>query len=1182
MPSEEGLLKNLVKEVQTHRHSTYCKRSGKCRFHFPRVPSSKTLIASQPDSDDCNSQEIKQCMDKVRKLLVEGKTDVSIEELIKLAQTNQVLYEKAISTASSGAVIVLKRDPKDCFINNYNENVLVAWQANHDVQYVMNAYACIMYVASYITKSEKTMGALLNQVASEERTSELTQQLRKIGAAFLNHRQLSSQEGAYRLLSLPMTKLSRDVNRIDTNPKEERITVLKNLAFLQKDDNDVFCKSNIQRYTHRPPALATICLAEFVATYRVKYGSTVRNDDDDDHNHDNESIQEGDGANLREIKLLDGFGTMTKRKSEAVISFFKFSKDSDPTNYYRSRLLLYLPWYVEETDLLSDYNSYEAHHNDKLTEILANERKYTATEIGDIRYDEQNHPQHVWDQLAPGTEHNRGLDNDEGQELERDLSQEDIDDNTILINDPSVNSSRNGPAELAYRFEGAANKDIIPPEEYRSLIRGLNKRQRQIVTYHRKWCKEAVLALKEGKNIKPYHIFVSGPGGVGKSHIIRIIQSDTIRLLKLSGVFEPDEVIILLTAPTGVAAFNIGGMTLHSALMLGCNKYGNYQSLSHDKINTLRTRLSKLKLLIIDEVSMLGSSMLLDIHKRLNEILVQPHDVLFGNISLLAVGDLYQLPPVGQPPVFSTMSRNTLACLYGSGSLWREHFKMLELDEIMRQRGDVEFVELLGRVRTGNCTNEDIQVLKSREIMKDSPGYPTQALHVYRTNESVDKRNEHMLSALACDDEQYVIEAQDSATSETQHINMSNLSKKKADTGNLHHKLRLAVGAKVMLTINVNVTDGLVNGARGEVLHFITDSNMKVKKILVKFNDKNVGKQAINTSPYRHLYSNAVPIGKVEAKFLAMGKKGAEVTRYQFPLTLAFATTIHKVQGLTLDQIVVDMEGSSHFNPGQAYVAFSRVKTLDGLYLIGFNHLSIKASEKVKEEMSRLQNQLIDPNNLVHHIPCTETTIAFLNVRSINAKLEDIKVDTILENACILGFCETWLAPNQESPFIRQGHTIIRCDRIFDNSHGGVMLSMPQFMCPRNTLKTNRPGIEILANTVTLTNHLTIQIVLIYRSPNIPLRNLIQAMMDLLNSIDFSLPTVIIGDINEDLLDDTANVFLTFMNENSYHQVVRNPTTDRGSMIDHVYCNNILGNIFTKVNDCYYSDHDIVLCTIPS
>ena len=120
--------------------------------------------------------------------------------------------------------------------------------------------------------------------------------------------------------------------------------------------------------------------------------------------------------------------------------------------------------------------------------ILADECKYTAKEIGDIRYDEQNHPQHVWDQLELGTEHNRGLDNDEVQELQRDLSKENIDDNAVLINDPSVNSSRNCPAELAYRFEGAANKDKIPPEEYRSLISGLNKRQRQRVTYHRKWC----------------------------------------------------------------------------------------------------------------------------------------------------------------------------------------------------------------------------------------------------------------------------------------------------------------------------------------------------------------------------------------------------------------------------------------------------------------------------------------------------------------------------------------------------------------------------------------------------------------------------------------------------------------------------------------------------------------------
>ena len=126
-----------------------------------------------------------------------------------------------------------------------------------------------------------------------------------------------------------------------------------------------------------------------------------------------------------------------------------------------------------------------------------------------------------------------------------------------------------------------------------------------------------------------------------------------------------------------------------------------------------------------------------------------------------------------------------------------------------------------------------------------------------------------------------------------------------------------------MLTVNVNVSD---NGARGEIVY------NKVTKILVIFDDPNVGEQAIQCSPYRNTYSNAVPLSKVEVKFYARGKRGSEITRYQFPLTLAWATTIHKVQGLTLNDIVVDMEGSSRFNPGQAYVAFSRVKKLEGLH----------------------------------------------------------------------------------------------------------------------------------------------------------------------------------------------------------------------------------------------------------
>ena len=85
------------------------------------------------------------------------------------------------------------------------------------------------------------------------------------------------------------------------------------------------------------------------------------------------------------------------------------------------------------------------------------------------------------------------------------------------------------------RFETAANKQEIPADEYRKLLRGLNAKQRQVVMFHRDWCKKAVIALKQGKPIEPYHVFVSGPGGVGKSHVIRLIHSDTLKLLRLSG-----------------------------------------------------------------------------------------------------------------------------------------------------------------------------------------------------------------------------------------------------------------------------------------------------------------------------------------------------------------------------------------------------------------------------------------------------------------------------------------------------------------------------------------------------------------------------------------------------------------------------------------------------------------------
>ena len=543
--------------------------------------------------------------------------------------------------------------------------------------------------------------------------------------------------------------------------------------------------------------------------------------------------------------------------------------------------MLYHPWYEESIDLLGGFSSYAEHYDHVKSVVHENEQKYTMEQVEDMQIDDDSRPEHAWCQLAPNTEDSRSHAEQQGTESLTEVSEQDLIDNANLLQ-----SNARGASGLSYRFEAAANPQVIPPEEYRKLIRGLNSKQRAMIMFHRDWCKKAVHALKHGQQIEPYRVFLSGPGGVDKSHVIKLIQSDTIKLIRQSGAVEPDDVLVLLTAPTGVAAFNVNCMTLHSAFLLGRSKYSGFQPLSNDRVNTLRAKLSKLVLLIIDEVSMVGANMLLEIHKRLQQIkAVLPH-VMFGGVSILAVGDLYQLPPVGQPLLFSTVN-DSYAQLYKSGSLWQDEFEMLELDEVMRQRGDSAFAELLCRVRTDSCTEADIATLESRVVNPDSPDYPCEALHVYRLNADVDEHNEHMLSKLPPSNTRYEIKAKDAMTGQTKHIDMSTLSTKRTETGGLHGVLKIACGARVMLTTNVDVSDGLVNGARGELVHIVTNNSNEVTHVLVKFDNEQVGMQARQSSQYRLRYPNVVPLSKVEVVFLAKGKRGAEITRLQFPLTLA-------------------------------------------------------------------------------------------------------------------------------------------------------------------------------------------------------------------------------------------------------------------------------------------------------
>lgn len=136
--------------LQKHKHSSYCKRNKTCRFSFPKPPSPKTLITKVDLEHDVDHNL--SVLTKVQKLIADGNTELSLSELLDKAEITEQGYLDALEVSINGNVVVLKREPGECCINNYNPSVMLAWQANMDIQFVLNAYAFVMYVASYIMK----------------------------------------------------------------------------------------------------------------------------------------------------------------------------------------------------------------------------------------------------------------------------------------------------------------------------------------------------------------------------------------------------------------------------------------------------------------------------------------------------------------------------------------------------------------------------------------------------------------------------------------------------------------------------------------------------------------------------------------------------------------------------------------------------------------------------------------------------------------------------------------------------------------------------------------------------------------------------------------------------------------------------------------------------------------------
>jgi ATP-dependent DNA helicase PIF1 len=425
------------------------------------------------------------------------------------------------------------------------------------------------------------------------------------------------------------------------------------------------------------------------------------------------------------------------------------------------------------------------------------------------------------------------------------------------------------------------------------------------------------------------NIFITGPGGTGKTKLIKHLVADT----KLSGKK------LQVCALTGCAAvlLNCNARTIHSWSGIRLAK-GDRNKIIESTIKNRRSvqAWKSVNTLIIDEISMMSKK----IFEILDEIgkKVRRSTAPFGGIQLVFTGDFFQLPPVGTED-----DKDSDAFCFESLH-WRSTFKPenhIALTTIFRQKDPV-FINILSQIRTGKLNKESIEILKTHvnrpyDPAKNNGLVPTK---LFPIRSKVDYVNSMMFSKI--DEDEYEFEHSALSNCKThcesgKAISAEHLLKcarmtqqeKEYEIENLLNNspcsriLRLKKGASVLCNVNIDMDNDICNGSQGVVLDIFDKDATTI--IVVKFSNghiKNIGPHLWQSEEY------------------------PTIAVKQYPLCLAWALTIHKIQGATLSMAEVDI-GDSVFEYGQTYVALSRVQTLDGLYLSAFNPDRVRANPRV-------------------------------------------------------------------------------------------------------------------------------------------------------------------------------------------------------------------------------------------
>ena len=384
-------------------------------------------------------------------------------------------------------------------------------------------------------------------------------------------------------------------------------------------------------------------------------------------------------------------------------------------------------------------------------------------------------------------------------------------------------------------------------------------------------------------------------------------------------------------------------------------------------------------------------------------------------------------------------------------------------------------------------------------------------------------------------------------------------------------ELRIKVGAKVMLTYNTDTSDGLTNGARGDLIGIVKDSKGNISKLIVKFEDASIGQEKRRREPnISREYLDGTAIEKVNYPFsISKSKKSIVNTAnvIQFPIKLAFACTAHKIQGATIHKPrKVIINAADTFAAAMLYVMLSRVCSLQQIFILNtFDESKMYPNLKALTELDRLEEISLNKNPTEwEKEKKKQLKISSLNCRSLRKHHDDIMSDINLLKSHIICLQETWLEDDTTTDDLQ-----IPNYELHLNSRGrgkGIAIYF------KNENFKHKCDIKEENMQLSKFTSYNLDVVALYKSQQESQANLNEAIKKMTTS---EKPVLVIGDFNICYLDGTDNSTGKFMKENKFKQLINKPTHIEGNILDQAHFRDTRGRIecTAEVQSKYYTDH---------